>query len=83
MLWLAPSVSPDAGAGKLGECWLRACCAEVARRALSRKRALGGRRIGYNVEMAPIRYRCHRFPPEIIQHAICLYLRFTLSYRDV
>jgi putative transposase len=25
----------------------------------------------------------HRFPPEIIQHAIWLYLRFTLSYRDV
>ena len=24
-----------------------------------------------------------RFPPEIIQHAIWLYLRFTLSYRDV
>jgi transposase-like protein len=24
-----------------------------------------------------------RFPPPIIQHAICLYLRFTLSYRGV
>jgi putative transposase len=35
--------------------------------------------------MAPLcyRYRRHRFPPEIIQHAIWLYLRFTLSYRDV
>jgi hypothetical protein len=33
--------------------------------------------------MAPICYRRHRFPPEIIQHAIWLYLRFTLSYRDV
>jgi putative transposase len=33
--------------------------------------------------MAPISYRRHRFPPEIIQHAIWLYLRFTLSYRDV
>ena len=62
---------------------LRACYAEVARRALSRKRALGGGRIGYNVEMAPLCYRCHRFPPEIIQHAIWLYLRFTPSYRDV
>ena len=31
--------------------------------------------------MAPL---CrHRFPPEISQHAIWLYLRFTLSYRDV
>src|SRR6516165_8395078 len=33
--------------------------------------------------MAPLCYRRHRFPPEIIQHAIWLYLRFTLSYRDV
>jgi len=33
--------------------------------------------------MAPLRYRRHRFPAEIIQHAIWLYLRFTLSYRDV
>ena len=33
--------------------------------------------------MAPPCYRRHRFPPEIIQHAIWLYLRFTLSYRDV
>jgi hypothetical protein len=31
----------------------------------------------------PLCYRRHRFPPEIIQHAIWLYLRFTLSYRDV
>ena len=52
-------------------------------RALSRKRAFGGRRIGYDVEMAPLCYRRHHFPPEIIQHAIWLYLRFTLSYRDV
>jgi putative transposase len=35
------------------------------------------------VGMAPICYRRHRFPPEVIQHAIWLYLRFTLSYRDV
>jgi K+ potassium transporter integral membrane domain len=33
--------------------------------------------------MAPPSYRRQRFPPEIIQHAIWLYLRFTLSYRDV
>ena len=33
--------------------------------------------------MASICYHRHRFPPEIIQHAIWLYLRFTLSYRDV
>src|ERR1700747_1379983 len=33
--------------------------------------------------MAPLCYRRHPFPPEIIQHAIWLYLRFSLSYRDV
>jgi putative transposase len=33
--------------------------------------------------MARLSYRRHRFPPTIIQHAIWLYLRFTLSYRDV
>jgi hypothetical protein len=33
--------------------------------------------------MAPISYRRHRFPPVVVQHAVWLYLRFTLSYRDV
>src|SRR5881275_989061 len=33
--------------------------------------------------MLEISYRRHRFPPVIIQHAVWLYLRFTLSYRDV
>jgi transposase-like protein len=33
--------------------------------------------------MALLSYRRHRFPPSIIQHTIWLYLRFTLSYRDV
>ena len=33
--------------------------------------------------MDQLSYRRHRFPPLIIQHAIWLYLRFTLSYRDV
>jgi transposase-like protein len=33
--------------------------------------------------MATVSFRRHRFPPGIIQHAIWLYLRFTLSYRDV
>ena len=28
-------------------------------------------------------YRGHRFPPEIISHAVWLYNRFTLSFRDV
>ena len=33
--------------------------------------------------MNKISYRCHRFPSVIIQHAVWLYSRFTLSYRDV
>src|SRR5439155_4187915 len=33
--------------------------------------------------MRPLSYAGYRFPPEIIQHAIWLYLRFTLSLRDV
>ncbi len=33
--------------------------------------------------MPPISYARHRFPPVVIQHAVWLYLRFTLSYRDV
>ena len=33
--------------------------------------------------MAQLSYRRDRFPVEIIQHSILLYLRFTLSYRDL
>src|SRR5258707_9098077 len=33
--------------------------------------------------MEPISYARHRFPPDVIRHAVWLYLRFTLSYRDV
>ena len=33
--------------------------------------------------MSLLCYRRHRFPAEIIQHAMWLYLRSTLSYRDV
>jgi putative transposase len=32
---------------------------------------------------APPSYKRHRFPPEIIAHAVWLYFRFALSYRDV
>jgi putative transposase len=31
--------------------------------------------------MQAISYARHRFPPELIRHAVWLYLRFTLSYR--
>ena len=33
--------------------------------------------------MKPISYARHRFPPDVIRHSVWLYLRFTLSYRDV
>jgi putative transposase len=33
--------------------------------------------------MQPVSYARHQFPAEIIRHATWLYLRFTLSYRDV
>jgi putative transposase len=33
--------------------------------------------------MNSLSYSRHQFPPVVIQHAVWLYLRFTLSYRDV
>ena len=33
--------------------------------------------------MAPLTFKRHRFPPDVIRHAIWLYFRFTLSFRDV
>ena len=33
--------------------------------------------------MDPISYKRHRFPAEVIRHAVWLYFRFTLSFRDV
>src|SRR5438046_1680843 len=33
--------------------------------------------------MSKISYRGYRFPPDIIQRAVWLYFRFTLSFRDV
>ena len=33
--------------------------------------------------MTKISYAGYRFPPEVIHQAIWLYLRFTLSFRDV
>ena len=36
-----------------------------------------------NESTAPLTYKRHRFPPAIIAHAVWLYFRFALSYRDV
>jgi transposase-like protein len=41
------------------------------------------RRRGSRLRMKKISYSGYRFPPEIIQQAIWLYHRFTLSLRDV
>ena len=39
------------------------------------------RRLGLGI--SSISYARHRFPPDVIRHAVWLYLRFTLSYRHV
>jgi transposase-like protein len=52
--------------------------------ALSRRRRLvGASRVGQPRNMTKISYSGYRFPPVIIHQAIWLYLRFTLSLRDV
>jgi putative transposase len=33
--------------------------------------------------MTTISFARHQFPPAIVRHTVWLYLRFTLSYRDV
>jgi hypothetical protein len=50
-------------------------------RALSREGwRVSVRRVGWRMTISFAR---HQFPPEIIRHAVWLYVRFTLSYRDV
>jgi transposase-like protein len=52
--------------------------------ALSRPfRTCGGSGGSIAKAMQKISYAGYRFPPEIIEQAIWLYLRFTLSFRDV
>ena len=33
--------------------------------------------------MKPLSFKRHRFPGEVIRHAVWLYFRFNLSFRDV
>jgi putative transposase len=33
--------------------------------------------------MTSLSFKRHRFPPDMVCHAIWLYARFTLSFRDV
>jgi hypothetical protein len=37
----------------------------------------------YCLGLTLLSFKRHRFPPEIIQHAVWLYARFSLSVRDV
>src|SRR5215211_6491456 len=55
----------------------------VLARALSREIVTGSVGRWYGRGMQPIAYARHQFPAEIIWHAVWLYLRFTLSFRDV
>ena len=51
--------------------------------ASSRERGRQVCRCGRLLTMPSISYARHQFPPPIIRHAVWLYLRFTLSFRDV
>ena len=33
--------------------------------------------------MQAVSFKRHRFPPDVIRHAVCLYFHFTLSLRGV
>jgi hypothetical protein len=53
----------------------------IIKGAFSRQRwRISSRRIRWRMTISFAR---HQFPPAIIRHAVWLYLRFTLSYRDV
>ena len=66
----------------IGILWQQAC---MALRDMEGIDTLTGeiRTNGLWWSMKPISYARHRFPPDVIRHAVWLYLRFTLSYRDV
>ena len=56
---------------------------EEARNIVDQARVDARRHLQWHVEMRTISFTRHRFPPDIIRHAVWLYARFTLSYRDV
>jgi putative transposase len=55
------------------------CCQTYATWSLVRAVVIGLLR----TPMTRISYKRHRFPPTVIQYAVWLYFRFTLSFRDV
>ena len=68
----------------LSESKIRKGSPESGRVLLRHAAAKCRRSVAYYCSAAyTISYARHRFPPDIIRHAVWLYLRFTLSYRDV
>jgi hypothetical protein len=74
-----PAVAPVA-AGK-SECFERH--RQLGEHRLQWQAAAGSRHSARMTTLAPNRYAAHRFPPEIISHAVWLYFRFPLSLRMV
>jgi transposase-like protein len=56
---------------------------DIVAQGLSRSRPCGAPASGVAVVMTPPDYAGYRFPSDAIQRAVWMYLRFTLSYRDV
>ena len=54
-----------------------------AGKALSQRLNDQSAAVQYCRQMQTISYARHRFPPEIIQHVVWLYFRFSLSFWDV
>src|SRR6516225_1690306 len=57
-------------------------CAYVSRVVTALSRQRDDSAVVVSLPMT-ISFARHQFPPEIIRHAVWLYLRFTLSFRDV
>ena len=56
-------------------------CAALVGRVLSRQRSPTP--LSWIRRPMEISFARHQFPPDIIRHAVWLYLRFTFSFRDV
>lgn len=58
---------------------MKRCCQSNANLSLVRE-SIWGAGEGW---LQPISFKRHRYPADVIRHAVWLYLRFTLSLRDV
>jgi hypothetical protein len=77
----AETQAEKGGARYLPVCFFKA--ASKVPSGLVRITGWPGREVRVGDRMMELSYRRHRFPPVVIQHAVWLYLRFTLSYRDI